>query len=923
MLKKFTTAFFFAAMLCISSFGQSISITTAGSPYNQNFNTLANSGTTNSVSGLPNGWTFVETGTGMNTTYAADNGSTNSGNTYSYGTTATTERALGSLQSGSVNPTLGVQFTNNTGSTVTLITVAYTGEQWRLGTAGRVDRLDFQYSTDATAVNSGTWTDVDNLDFTAPITAGAIGALDGNATANKTDLSFAISGLNIANGSTIWLRWSDFNASGADDGLAVDDFTIVFNGSLGAPCEEPTNQPTNLNLSSTPSSISGNFTAAIPSANEYLVVRSLSATLSAGPVDGSFYTAGQSLGGGTVVIATSGTSFTDNNLMASTLYYYFVFALNNQDCSGGPNYLQATPLSGSFATQTLAPCTTPTGASDLVLTPANNVINGNFTPSPNANRYLVVISTSATLSASPTNGTTYAAGQSLGGGTVVSFSTATSFSATGLSTSTLYYLFVFATNAECTGQPFYNGTALTGSATTTNNSTGIPVGFYDAAAGQSCQTLKTTLKNISSAGFVSLSYTPGVWNAYQYSDIKPSTTNIIWDIYTDDNDPATPETYNFVYGTNQCGNYSKEGDCYNREHSTPKSWFNDAYPMYSDVHHLFPTDGYVNSKRSNFPFGNVTNAIYTSIDNQSKQGTGNNYGYTGAVFEPHNAFKGDLARASLYMATRYEDEVISQNWAVNTAAAPLFLSAADQPDAAHRRLQVYETWYIKTMFDWMANDPVSQKEIDRNNAIYYQSGQSNRNPFVDHPEYAALIWQCTGVVPVTITNFKASKQNNTVLLTWYATYETNFKQYTIERSSDASNFYSIGDLAGRNLANYDFKDENLPAASIVYYRLKMIDIDGSSRYSKIVAVRLNNNFSNALVYPNPTRGQLNVKLTTAITSDTKLIITDVAGRVVKEQQVKKGQLTLDLDVKALPQGRYFIRINDGQTVITESFVVVK
>jgi hypothetical protein len=124
---------------------------------------------------------------------------------------------------------VGASFTNGTGQTITALAIAYTGEQWRLGTAGRADRLDFQYSTSAatTSLATGTWTDVDALDFNSPVTAGTVGLLDGNAAANRTAVAATINGLAIAPGTTFWIRWVDFNASGADDGLAVDDFSIT------------------------------------------------------------------------------------------------------------------------------------------------------------------------------------------------------------------------------------------------------------------------------------------------------------------------------------------------------------------------------------------------------------------------------------------------------------------------------------------------------------------------------------------------------------------------------------------------------------------------------------------------------------------------------------------------------------------------
>ena len=212
--------------LCASfmGFGQ-VSITGlgAGNTYTEDFNTLANTGTSTSV---PTGWSFSELGTNANTDYTAGTGSGTAGDTYSFGSSLNSERCFGGLLSGSLVPTIGASFTNNTGATVTDLIITYTGEQWRLGATGRIDRLDFQYSLDATSLTTGSWTNEDNLDFIAPITTGTVGALDGNLAANRTSKTFTITGLSIANGTTFWFRWNDLNATGADDGLGIDDFSI-------------------------------------------------------------------------------------------------------------------------------------------------------------------------------------------------------------------------------------------------------------------------------------------------------------------------------------------------------------------------------------------------------------------------------------------------------------------------------------------------------------------------------------------------------------------------------------------------------------------------------------------------------------------------------------------------------------------------
>jgi Putative binding domain, N-terminal/Viral BACON domain len=209
--------------------GSSISLTATGVAYTQDFNTLASTGTSST---LPTGWALSESGTNANTTYTAGTGSNNAGDTYSFGASGNSERAFGGLQSGSLVPTNGACFTNNTGGTITSLAIAYTGEQWRLGASGRgADRLDFQLSTTATSLTTGTWIDYDNLDFSSPVTSGTVGALNGNAAANRTSLSFVIAGLNIVNGQTFFIRWVDFNVTNADDGLAIDDFSLTPNGS--------------------------------------------------------------------------------------------------------------------------------------------------------------------------------------------------------------------------------------------------------------------------------------------------------------------------------------------------------------------------------------------------------------------------------------------------------------------------------------------------------------------------------------------------------------------------------------------------------------------------------------------------------------------------------------------------------------------
>lgn len=203
-----------------------VSLSSLGSTYSQDFDSLGHTGAANST--LPTGWTLLEAGSSgqVNQQYTANHGSSFTGDTYSYGAVNSTERALGSLRSNTLVPIFGVAFVNDTGATITTLDIAYIGEQWRLGATGRSDRLVFEYSTSATSLTSGSYLGFGALDFVTPNTTDS-GGKNGNDPANRTALSASITGLAIAANSSFWLRWTDFDVSSYDDGLAIDDFSLT------------------------------------------------------------------------------------------------------------------------------------------------------------------------------------------------------------------------------------------------------------------------------------------------------------------------------------------------------------------------------------------------------------------------------------------------------------------------------------------------------------------------------------------------------------------------------------------------------------------------------------------------------------------------------------------------------------------------
>jgi uncharacterized protein len=205
------------------------------SSYTQNFDSLISSGSgtwTNDPAvdgtlGL-SGWYTARTGTG--TTIVANDGSSNTGALYSYGSTGSTDRALGSVGSGGAaagNFFWGVRLVNNTASTIPSLNIAYTGEEWRNGGGtGLAQTVDFQYQVGATSLTSGAWTDFNALDFTSPVFSATAGALNGNLATNQSALSSTLSGLSLAPGQEIWLRWSDIDHPSSDHGLAIDNFSV-------------------------------------------------------------------------------------------------------------------------------------------------------------------------------------------------------------------------------------------------------------------------------------------------------------------------------------------------------------------------------------------------------------------------------------------------------------------------------------------------------------------------------------------------------------------------------------------------------------------------------------------------------------------------------------------------------------------------
>ena len=331
-----------------------------------------------------------------------------------------------------------------------------------------------------------------------------------------------------------------------------------------------------------------------------------------------------------------------------------------------------------------------------------------------------------------------------------------------------------------------------------------PAGYYNGTSGLTGATLKTKLYQIISTGTTDIGY-GGLWAAYATTDRDYFYENdgTILDLYSEN--PTGVDPYNYTLGTGQCGNVGAEGTCYNREHVVPQSLFNSASPMVADLHFIRPTDGKVNGYRSNYPFGKVGTATTTSM-NGSKLGTSISSGYTGTVFEPINAFKGDIARMVLYFVTRYETQL-------SGFSTGNMLGGSSFPGL--------QAWELQQLLIWNAQDPVSAEEISRNNASY--TIQGNRNPFIDNAQFAIDIWGPVIVdttPPTAPTNLVASNPStSSVNLSWTASTDNvavaGYDIYVngILNSSSTGTFTAVPGLSQSTTYSFYVKAKDLAGNS--------------------------------------------------------------------------------------------------------------
>ncbi len=392
----------------------------------------------------------------------------------------------------------------------------------------------------------------------------------------------------------------------------------------------------------------------------------------------------------------------------------------------------------------------------------------------------------------------------------------------------------------------------------------IPAGYYDSAQGKTGSDLRAALRSIITKGQKTNNYND-LYSYYKKTD--NAGDNKVWDMYSMDANKQA--AYYFHFDSNEeCGNYTEEGDCYNREHSVPQSWFNKALPMKADLFIVYPTDGKVNGLRSSYPYGE-TDGTAKMTSNGSKIDACSFSGYTGIVFEPIDCYKGDFARTYFYVVTRYD---------VSSWGGASFSGAG------------LSSWSKALFLKWNSEDPVSQKEIDRNDSIYKIQG--NRNPYIDHPEWVNCVFnnQCNSVI--NPSNFEANAVSTSEIdLSWTANTDNDsvlLAYNTTETFGTPSGDYSAGNtisgggtvlFIGRGSTTYSHTGLSMQK---YFYRIWSIH-NGKYSYGE--------ERSATPILPEPTNYPTNFAASSATSTTITLTWSDATGSIEPSAYLIKANLS--------------------------------
>ncbi|MBS4044525.1 MAG: T9SS type A sorting domain-containing protein [Chitinophagaceae bacterium] len=776
------------------------------------------------------------------------------------------------------------------------------------------------------------------------------------------------------------------------------------------PCASPSAQATQLQFSNiTLTSITGNYTAAFGT-DEYLIIRTTSSNFTGTINNGTLYSGGQVLGNGSVVTRTAGTSFIANNLNSGTKYYFFVFGLNRFNCNNGPAYLISSPLNDSATTIAQPVCTTPTQQpTNLSLSSSNNYVNGYFTAASSADGYLVVRTTTSTLTSNPVNGTIYAAGSALGNGIVISSNGATAFVDVNLNAATTYYYFVFARNGNCTGgikylttTPLSGNIATTAIATTNiyygnlhahsrysdgnqDNPSFTPANDYAYAKNSLClDFLGISEHNHASAGMSISNWPLGINQA------TAATTSNFLALYGMEWGVISNGGHVLVYGTNQLIGW--ETNNYNvfvpksNYLGTPETngtiglfrtlnslggnaFATLAHPSQSDFENLanIPYNASADSAILGCALANgpstSTNTSYSdpassysyidyyqrllakgyhiapSIDHDNHNTTFGRTTYSRlAVVAPSissNDFYTAMKSRSFYATEDCDTKI---HFTLNNQIMGSILTGDQAPSISVYAIDPSNLTIpnIKLMYGVPGSNVIAIEIASTNgNVLNFTDFSLNNGStgyyYVDvtiagNRSISAPIWYTkTGVVPVQFVKFTAHINNHTTVnLQWQTVNEINADQFIVERSFDGVHFTAIDSIKAFNQnSNSYFIIDPQPLSGINYYRLKQQDNDGRFSYSTVISININQINVNAFsVFPNPVKDKLSLNIFSNQNESSIITISDIFGRVLqsKKQDLIKGKQIQQVDMSQFPRGNYQVTVSWQQAKVTQKIL---
>ena len=734
------------------------------------------------------------------TTYNAGTGSSTTGSLYSFGvagTNALGDRALGALaSSGTSTIHYGLRLRNTGTTDITSLAVSFRGEQWRDGGSAAPQTLNFSYRISESAITdltTGTYTDADALDFTSPQASASASALDGNASGNFTDLASSIA-VTIPPNWEIMLRWSDVDDPGADHGLAIDGLSVVATFvDNNAPVIAPSTTGLNFGAVTVGTSSTQTYTitgtnltegvsVSVPAASGYLISS-----------DGTTFGTMASLpsSGGTVTVEFTPTSAVAYNGVLVT------------HTSAGASTKTVT-LNGSGAA-----AVAPDAPTNLGATAGDQSVQLAWVPATSGvapTGYRVFRSTTSGSFPSPAIATLS--------------ESAVTYTDTGLVNGTRYYYVVQALNASMASASSFEAEATPSNVTTTL----VPpvFGYYGgltASEFASAAALKSALSQLVDAPDP-LSYS-GTAAPVQDIHENPADSASVLDFYTGLS-RLKSDFGGLANGSPTTGEWS-------REHLWPQSSFADAEPYRSDLFALFPVDQDVNQGRSNSPYDLVPTA--THLD-----GYGSRWNTSTGRFEPRPFVRGNIARAMMYMDTRYE----GNNGEIYN------LALTNSPSTANG---AGESGVLSTLVQWHLDDPVTLDERGFNAAVAgYQAG--NRNPFIDYPWMGTYIFGggLANVPPAPPQNVTATKSSNDVVLDWGDSPEGDVASYQVWRTTTLSDWGAAPYQSGLTQSVYTDLDAGL---TTYHYAVVAVDSAGNPSPTSLVVRSVGRGvFINELHYDN-------------------------------------------------------------------------